>query len=89
MIKKITTVSVVLMFMLFLFGSAVNVLATPPEDRAPDNQACENASETGIDNASENSENSILNDCEESTEASADPCSETIFALNNSDLCGG
>ena len=86
MIKKFTAGSVVLVFMLFLFGSAANVLAVPPEDRAPKNQACDNASETGKANASGNS---VLSDCEAPAEdPAAIDCSITIIALNNPDLCG-
>jgi len=86
MIKKFTAGSVVLVFMLFLFGSAVNVLAAPPEDRASQNQACDNASETGKANASGNS---VLSDCEApAEEPAAIDCSITIIALNNPDLCG-
>ena len=61
MIKKITAGSVVLVFMLFLFGSAANVLAAPPEDKASKNQAFEHASENGKAQANDNS---VLSDCE-------------------------
>ena len=91
MIKKFTAGSVALMFMLFLFGSVANVLAAPPEDRASQNQACDNASETGKANASGNS---VLSDCEApASEPPADEppaidCSDPIVALSNPDLCG-
>lgn len=86
MIKKFTAGSVVLMFTLFLFGSTANVLAAPPEDRASQNQACDNASETGKANANGNS---VLSDCvAPASEPPPIDCSITIIALNNPDLCG-
>ncbi len=58
--KKLTSISIVLMFVLFMFGTASNSFAAPPPDRAPNNQACDNANGNGIANANGNS---VLSDC--------------------------
>lgn len=78
--KKLTSISIILMFALFMFGAATNSFAGPPADKASKNQACNNASDNGKAHANGNS---VLSDCggEEpppedppADEPPADPC---------------
>jgi len=92
MIKKFTAGSIALAFMFFLFGTAVNVFAAPPEDRASKNQACAHASEEGKANANENS---VLSACEPIVEeplveeTPTIDCANLFDFISNSEYCGG
>lgn len=93
--KKFTSISIVLMFVLFLFGSASSAFASPPPDRAPNNQACQNASDTGQAHANGNS---VLGNCGDeeppadeppADEPPTDPCLDPDYANANPDCFGG
>ena len=94
MLKKATGISIILMFVLFLFGSVTSGFAAPPDDRASKNKACENASDKG---KSKSSDRSVLKKCENGSEDDnddSDPqdrpadCSDPIYAMMNPLECG-